>query len=95
VRTYAPADACYKNSDSEPGPMRDRARISIYLSLVLFSLGLLVNISNTAEPHWLHGTAFTYHIALRITLLIGCAIAGLAIPFFILSVRETSEPQES
>jgi hypothetical protein len=85
----------YRNSDPEPGPVRDRARISIYSSLVLFSLGLLVNINNTVMPHWLHGTAFTYHITLRIIFLIGCAIAGLVIPFLIVSVRETPEQQET
>lgn len=87
--------ACYcwllfRNSNSEPGPVRDRALVSIYLALVSYSLGLLVNINNTVIPHWLNGTAFTYHLMLRIIFLIGCAIAGLAIPFFLVSVRETS-----
>jgi hypothetical protein len=65
-----------------------RVQLGIYSALIFFSLGLLfINVNEVGKPHWMH-SAYGYHVELRILVLIGCAIAGFAIPYLLLAAKE-------
>jgi hypothetical protein len=80
---------------SPPQAMNDRKQLGIYSSLVLVSMGLLIDVTDIRAPNWwawlfaFNGSHdASYQTALRIFVFLGCEIIGLVIPFLLLSEQK-------